>query len=100
MNMKNEIKQGSFVKVESPWGDYHWCEIVAPSKPLMSSEPRPEQTYFAKTWIKGTKTIVGHWEHYTLAPDTAHKGMVKEVLNLDPAVADIFTMTTLKGEKP
>lgn len=87
----DEIKLGSFVRIEAPWGDGHWCEVIDVLRPITNIEKNPERTY-------KVQTCDAYTHKYTLAPDTAHKNMIKEVLNLDPAVADIFRETTMKED--
>ena len=87
-----KIKVGSFVRMADVRGGQSWSEVVRINRPLMTSEPKPETTYHARHWTQHRN----EWSYFTLAPEWAHKDFIVEVLNLDPAVADIFRETTLK----
>lgn len=85
----DKIRIGSFVRLENHFGDKFWCEVMQINRPLMSSESKPEQTYYVRYWLpKAMK-----WEEFVLSPEIGHKDFITEVLNLDPAVAKIFRET-------
>ena len=79
-----DIQRGDFVLLEL-MGDSAWIEI---REPLLAHEPMFRAIYWQK--------MSNRWGTLHYQPTNAHKGMTKEVLRLEPAVADIFRETVLK----
>ena len=83
----DEIQKGDFVcmwqtGLPTEW----WCEVIQVLPRLKEDGTKyADQQYQVKYW-NGKK----QWDYFYLSPTKHHKGMVKKVLRVDPAVAVIF----------
>lgn len=80
-----DIKVGDFVLMHAEGMKVNlWVEVLG----IIKSESNDPQ-YLVQYWANGSND----WNTFYLAPETAHRGMVKEVRRLEPVVADIFRQT-------
>lgn len=71
--MRN-IQKGSFVRLANRFGDDLWCEVTSNMNGVQ---------WEVRTWRSNKQDTF-------ILSLSAHDHMIKEVLNLDPAVAVIF----------
>lgn len=88
-----DIQKGDFVHMHRTGISEWWCEVIQ-VMPMVDRDGKPfkEQQYQVRYWSNRKN----QWDYFHLAPDTYHEGMVKEILRLDPSVADIFRATNIK----
>jgi hypothetical protein len=82
-----DIREGDFVYLQM-FGDGAWIEV---KQTLPAHEPMFRAIYW--------QDLSDRWGTIHYQPNDAHKDMTKEVLRLDPAVADIFRETVVKQRK-
>jgi hypothetical protein len=85
------IEKGDFVCMWRTGIPEWWCEVIQ-VMPLGSREPE-EQSYQVRYWNKKKN----QWDYFHLAPNTAHKGMVKEVRKIPEEVVPMFRDLFIKG---
>ena len=84
----DEIQKGGFVcmwqtGLPTEW----WCEVIQVLPRLKEDRTEyADQQYQVRYWSEKKN----QWDYFHLAPNTAHRGMVKKALRVDPAVAVIF----------
>ena len=60
--------------------------------PIHTSLNKSDQQYKVMYWSPSSQ----QWDYFHLAPDTFNNNMVREVITLAPAVANIFRETNMR----
>jgi len=81
------MKIGDFVCLHNTGIPEWWCEIVG----IIQSESNDPQ-YVSQFWHKG------NWSKFHLAPNTAHRGMIKECKTIPPEFVPMFRELFLKDK--
>jgi hypothetical protein len=89
------IEEGDFICMWKTGSPREWWLEVMLLLPLskVKADSEQDQQYQVRTW----KVDINDWHYFYLAPNTYHKGMVKEVRKIPPEVAPMFRDLFMKG---